>query len=135
MFPSPNSASARRVALSADALPAINSRQRSSRCCESSSTMSASRAGDSGSDDSRMRISRAQAALSHAPFAGVEGSGMLPSRDAPNGFHECGPRLSLLCQHAPPLGRHLVEPAAPLPGFFDPGTLDPSTLLEAIEQG
>jgi hypothetical protein len=59
---------------------------------------------------------------------------MFPSRDAPHGLHEGGPRLSLLDKHAPPFSRDLVEPAAPLAGLFDPDPLDPSTLLEAIEQ-
>src|SRR3989442_14096004 len=110
------------VASPANAPPAIKSRKRSSRCCESSSTISVSRVGERRSDDNRVHTSRAQ-------------SGMFDSRDAPHGLHECGPRLSLLCKHASPFSRDLVEPATPLGGLFDPGALDPSTLLEAIEQG
>ena len=56
---------------------------------------------------------------------------MVLSRDAPHGLHECGPRLSVPYKHASPFSRDLVEPATPLGGLFDPGALDPSTLLEA----
>src|SRR3989442_3261440 len=83
--------------------------------------ISVSRVGGRRSDDTRVHTSRAQ-------------SGMFDSRDAPHGLHECGPRLSLLCKHASPFSRDLVEPATPLGGLFDPGAPDPSTLLEAIEQ-
>ena len=115
------SASVRCVASSGDAPPAINSRQRSSRCCENSSTISFSRVGESRSDANRARTCSAQ-------------SGMFVSRDAPHSLDECGPRLPLLCKHTSPFSRDAVEAAAPIPWVFDPQTLDPST-LEAIEQG
>src|SRR6266542_858000 len=117
-----NSASVPCVASSRDAPPAISSRQRSSRCCESSSTISFSRVGDSRSGDNRGRTCSAQ-------------SGMFVSRDAPHSLYECGPRLLLLCKHTSPFSRDVVEAAAPLVWLLDPGTLDPSTLFEAIEQG
>src|SRR5262245_59327951 len=121
-FPSLKSASASRVASSGDDPAAINSRQRSSRCCESSSTISASRAGERRSVDRRGRTCCVQ-------------SGMFVSGDAPHGLDECCPRLPLLSEHASPFSRDLVEPAATLLRLLDPNTLDPATLLEAIEQG
>src|SRR2546422_64782 len=124
--PSLNSASARRVASSDDAPPLINSRHRSSRCCDSSSTISLSRVGESRSDNNRVRTSLVQR---------VEESGMFASGHSPHGLHERRPGLLLLCQHAFPISRQLVEAAAPLVWLFDPGTLDPSALLEAVEQG
>src|SRR5262245_45041885 len=121
-FPSLKSARASRAASSGDEPAAISSRQRSSRCCESSTTISASRAGERRSDDKRGRTCCAQ-------------SGMFASRDAPYGFHECSPRFLLLSKHAPPFGGDLVEAAAPLVGLLHPGALDPSALLQAIQQG
>ena len=59
---------------------------------------------------------------------------MFVSSDAAHGLDECCPRLALLGQYAAPFPGHLVEPAAPLAGLLDPGALDPSALLEAIEQ-
>src|SRR5262249_38037903 len=118
-----NSASVSRFASSDDAPPAINSCQRSSRCCESSSTISSSRAGDRRSDESRRRTSRAQSSLD-----------MVASRHAADSVDERGPRLPLLGEAAPPVGSHPVEAAAPRAGLLDPGALDPAALLEAIEQ-
>jgi hypothetical protein len=59
---------------------------------------------------------------------------MVACRNAPDGLDERGPRLSLLCEHAPAFGCDFVEAAAPLAGLLDPAALDPSTLLEAVEQ-
>src|SRR5215471_2327001 len=115
------SASATRVASSGDIPPAINSRQRSSRCCESSSTISASRVGESRRPDKRGRTCCDQ-------------SGMFVSCDALNSVYERRPGVALLSQRAPALRRDFVEAAASLMGLFDPGPLDPSTLLEAIQQ-
>src|SRR5262245_15247071 len=120
-LPSLKSASATRVASSGDAPPAINSRQRSSRCCESSSTISASRIGESCRDARRGRTCGAQ-------------SGMLISRDPAYRLDERRPGLSLLREHPTSFSRHLVETAAPLVGLLDPGALDPVPLLELIEQ-
>src|SRR3954464_13676420 len=104
-------ASVRCVASSGDAPPAINSRQRSSRCCESSSTILLSRGGDSCRDDNRERTSRVQ-------------SGMFVSGHPPNGLHERSPRLLLLRKNASPFSRNFVETAAPLVRLFDPRALD-----------
>jgi hypothetical protein len=60
---------------------------------------------------------------------------MFVSCDALNSVYERRPGLALLSQHAPTLRRDFVEAAASLVGLFDPGPLDPSTLLEAIQQG
>src|SRR5688572_20593880 len=121
-FPSLNSASARRVASSSDAPPDISSRQRSSRCCESSSTISCSRVGERRSDDKRGRTWPAQ-------------SGKFVSRHASYRLDECRPGLPLLGEEALSLRRQLVEPAAAFVGLLDPGALDPAALFEAIEQG
>src|SRR5262245_55863071 len=59
---------------------------------------------------------------------------MFVSCDALNSVYERRSGLALLRQHAPTLGRDFVEAAAPLVGLFDPDPLDPSTLLEAIQQ-
>src|SRR5262249_17004121 len=121
-FPSLKSASANRTASSGDAPPAINSRQRSSRCCESSSTTSASRPGERRNVDRRGRTCSAQ-------------SGMFVSRCAPPSLDECFPCLLLLSQDASSFRSDLVQAAAPLLGLLDPSALDPSALLESIEQG
>jgi hypothetical protein len=60
---------------------------------------------------------------------------MFVSGNAPHRLHERGPGLSLLGEDAPPLRRDLVEPSASLARFFNPRTLDPPTLLKAIQQG
>src|SRR5262245_40854714 len=93
------SASANRVASSGDAPPAINSRQRSSRCWESSSTISASREGVSRRGDKRGRTCSVQ-------------SGMFVSRDAPHSLDERLPCLLLLGQHKPSFCGDFVEAAA-----------------------
>src|SRR5687767_10967297 len=59
---------------------------------------------------------------------------MFASGDTAHGLHERRPRFPLLGKYPAPFSRHLVEPAAPLAGLFDPGALEPSALLEAIEQ-
>ena len=64
MLPSRKSASASRAASSGDFPASISSRHRSSRCCDSSSTTSASRAGESWSVDSRSRMRGAQSGMS-----------------------------------------------------------------------
>ena len=120
-FPSRNPASARSVASSSDAPPATSSRQRSSRCCESSSMISCSRVGDRRSDARRERMWGFQ-------------SGMLPSRDEPHGIDELVPGLALSEQHALTCRRQPIEAAPALAGFLDPCPLDPTALLEAIEQ-
>src|SRR5688572_26626173 len=121
-LPSLNPASARRVASSSGAPPAFSSRQRSSRCCDSSWTISCSRAGERRSVDSRGRRCSAH-------------SGMFVSGYASHRLDEGGKGLPLLRQDALALGRQLVEPAAAFVGLLDPGALDPFALFEAVEQG
>ena len=141
-FPSLNSPSALRSP-SGDKPLAIDSCH-GPRCREISSTICALRGGGEATTIARnsgpSRGSPVRAVLS-APgavlrmaLAAVAWQGQACSRDAPHGFDECGPRLPLLREHAPPFGGHLVEPAAPLVRLLHPGSLDPSALLEAVEQ-
>jgi hypothetical protein len=59
---------------------------------------------------------------------------MFVYQDALNSVYERRPGLPLLSEHAPTLRRDFVEAAASLVGLLDPIALDPSTLLEAIQQ-
>src|SRR6185503_13512428 len=120
-LPARNCASAKRVASSADAPPEIASRYCSARCCEISSTMSASRSGFKLSGASRARTSLCQ-------------SCMFSSRDPAHGLDERLPCFDLRGEHSVTLGRDFVEPASPLPGLLDPRSLDPPSLLEPIQQ-
>src|SRR5262245_60788475 len=116
---------------------ATSSRQRSSRCCDSSSTISASRDGAMESTDRRARMSALQSGFdSPCPSPTlVEGSGMFPSGcHEAHGLDEVVPRLALLQQHFAARGRQAIEATATLPWFLDPCTFDPAALLEAIEQ-
>src|SRR5262245_16305207 len=120
--PSPKSPRVSCVASSGEAPPAISSRQRSSRCWDSSSMISFSRVDESRSEARRARTCARQ-------------SGMLASRHAPYRLHERLPGLSLLGEHAPSRGRDPVEATAALVGLLDPGALDPAALLQAIQEG
>ena len=91
-FPSLNSASARRVASSSLAPPATSSRQRSSRCWASSSTISCSRAGERRRDDKRGRTCSVQLR-------------MFISGHASHSRDKRVPRLPLLGEDALALGR------------------------------
>src|SRR5690349_17781312 len=99
-----------------------SSRQRSSRCCDGSSTISASRAGASRTPASRARISALQ-------------SGMFASGDTSHRFHEGLPRFLLTLEHAPPFRRDPVVAAPPLACLLDPRPLDPGPFLEPVQQG
>jgi hypothetical protein len=59
---------------------------------------------------------------------------MFVSCDELNCVYERRPGLALLSEHAPALRRDFVEATASLFRLFNPGPLDPSTLLEAIQQ-
>src|SRR5688572_9214665 len=83
--------------------------------------MSASRSGLKRSGTSRARTSLCQ-------------SCMLRSRDPAYGLDERLPCLDLLGEHAVTVGRELVEPAPPLAGLLDPGSLDPTSFLQPVEQ-
>src|SRR4030095_6406606 len=65
---------------------------------------------------------------------GIGGSGMFASRHAAHRLYESVPSLARLGEHALPLGRYLVEPAAPFIRLLDPRPLDPSPLLETVQQ-
>src|SRR5512134_3032346 len=84
--------------------------------------MSASRSGLKLSGASRARTSLCQ-------------SCMVGSRGDPAyGFDECLPCLDLRFEHSVTVGRELVEPASPLAGLLDPGSLDPTSFLEPIQE-
>src|SRR5687767_11454134 len=83
--------------------------------------MSASRSGFKRSGASRARTSLCQ-------------SCMLGSRDPAYGLDERLPGLELRGEHAAAVGRDLVEPAPPLAGLLDPGSLDPTSFLKPIQQ-
>src|SRR5262245_49783341 len=61
-------------------------------------------------------------------------SGMIAPRDEPHGVDEGLPRLSLPGEHATTFRRQLIEAAPALAGLLDPLALEPSALLEAVEE-
>src|SRR5688572_20744656 len=83
--------------------------------------MSASRSGFKRSGASLARTSLCQ-------------SCMVGSRDPAHGLDERLPRLDLCAEHAATLGGDFVESAPPFAGLLDPGSLDPASFLEAIQQ-
>src|SRR5512139_3944995 len=83
--------------------------------------MSASRSGFKRNGASRARTSLCQ-------------SCMFGSGDPAHGLDERLPRLHLRREHAVTVRRELVEPAPPLAGLLDPGSLDPPAFLEPIQQ-
>jgi hypothetical protein len=56
------------------------------------------------------------------------------SGDPAHRLDECFPGLHLRFEHASTVGRDFVEAPPPLAGFLDPGALDPTALLEPIQQ-
>src|SRR5262245_40985471 len=84
--------------------------------------MSASRSGFKLSGASRARTSLCQSCM-------VSSSG-----DPAHRLDERLPCLDLRGEHSVTVGGELVEPAAPLAGLFDPGSLDPPSFLEPIQQ-
>src|SRR5688572_3455265 len=127
--PCKSSSAAVRAAVSESPWPR-SSRYRSSRCKESSSMISSSRAGARASADRRWR-----SAVVHLVVEGLVGSGMFSSRDARDGLDEDLPRGALGCEYAAALRGQPVEAPAPFAGFFHPGAENPAAFLEAIEQG
>src|SRR5262245_33260316 len=84
--------------------------------------MSASRSGFRRSDASRARTSLCQSCM-------VSSSG-----DPAHRLDERLPCLDLRLEHAVTVGRELVEPPAPFARLLDPGSLDPTSFLEPIEE-
>src|SRR5262249_28390275 len=102
--------------------PPLSARSYScSRCCESSSTISASRTGDNWSSDSRALISALK-------------SGMLNPGDQVDGFDELTPAGALLRQHVFARGRQAIVATAPLTWLFDPTAPNPVPFLKSIKQ-
>src|SRR4029077_16217113 len=94
----------------------------SSRCCESSSMISRSRAVQ------RLRLARR--ALTSA-FQ----SGILDSGDSTDCFHELEPSIALAGQHLfASRGEAIITPPA-LPCLFPPGAANPPPFFEPVEQG
>src|SRR5262245_42603042 len=83
---------------------------------------SASRAGVSRSDASRVRRSALQL-------------GMVDPRQQAHRLYERLPVIALPGEHAPAFGGEAVEAAAPLAGLLGPPALQPAALLEPVEQG
>src|SRR5829696_51397 len=93
----------------------------SSRCWASSSTISASRAGVSLRPDNRLLTSSFQ-------------SGMFDSGNTINGFDKLLPTVTLRRQNLLAFGSETVIATSSLSCFLYPATLNPTSLLESIEQ-
>src|SRR5258707_7936458 len=110
-----------RRASSSDA-PQLSARSySSSRCCESSSTISASHTGDNWSSARRALISTLK-------------SGMLNPRDQVDSFHELTPAGALLRQHVFARGCQPIVAAPALTRLFNPASTDPIPFLKSIKQ-
>src|SRR5882724_8741123 len=108
-------------AASSDA-PLLNARSySSSRCCESSSTISVSRTGGKPSSASRALISPLK-------------SGMLNPGYQVDSFHELTPAGALLRQHVFARGRQAIVAAPALTRLFNPAATDPVPFLKSIKQ-
>src|SRR6266550_2028303 len=117
-----NSSSDSRLASSSVAPRLSSCSYRSCRCCDSSSMISSSRAGE--------RPSPARRALTSAFQSGILNSG-----DSTDCFHELEPPVALAGQHLfAGRGEAIITPP-PLPGFFHPAAANPSSFLEPVEQG
>src|SRR6267378_2214960 len=92
-----------------------------SRCCESSSTISASRTGDNWSSARRALISTLK-------------SGMLNSSDEVDRLDELTPASALLRQHVFARGRQAIVAAPPLPRLFNPAATNPVPFFQSIKQ-
>src|SRR5688572_11578893 len=131
-----SSSSASRRASSSEIPSARSSLYRSSRCCDSSSMISASRPG--------LRCNSARRGRrwsTHSPLDSVGGdpafideSGMVDSGDEAHRVHERLPGMALPRQHTAALGGEAVEAPPPLAGLLDPLPLQPAPLLEAIQE-
>src|SRR6266576_3679885 len=92
-----------------------------SRCCESSSTISASRTGVNWSSARRSLISTLK-------------SGMLNPGDQVDSFDELTPAGALLRQHVFARGRQAIVAAPALTRLFNPAATDPVPFLKSIKQ-
>ena len=63
------------------------------------------------------------------------GSRRTKTRDLIERVEEFAPDAAAIAEHGAAVGGEPIEPAAPLARFFDPSALDPSSLLEFVEQG
>src|SRR6476620_1437331 len=93
----------------------------SSKCCESSSTISASRTGDNRNSANRALISTLK-------------SGMLNSGDQVDRFDELAPAGALLQQHIFARGRQAIVAAPALTCLFNPAAPNPVPFLQSIKQ-
>src|SRR5262245_13683805 len=118
---SASSSSATRLASAADVPARRISAYRSSRCCATSSRISASRDAGRFRSASRWRSSAFQ-------------SGMFELRDPSNRVDELFPGGTLRPQHRPALGGDAVIAAAPFARALDPASLNPPALFEPVEQ-
>src|SRR6478672_672013 len=94
----------------------------SSRCCESSSMISSSRAGE--------RLNPARRALTSA-FQ----SGILDSSDSTDCFHELEPPVALAGEHLFASRGEAIITSPALPRLFHPAAANPSPFFEPVEQG
>ena len=62
-------------------------------------------------------------------------SRMAKTRDLIERIEKFAPHPAAIAEHGAAVRGEPVEPAAPLPRFFDPPSLDPASLLEFVEQG
>src|SRR5262245_41243905 len=92
-----------------------------SRCCDSSSRISASRSGDKPSSDSRALISTLK-------------SGMLDSGDQVDRFNELTPPGALLRKHIFARRRQAIVAAPTLTRLFNPAATNPIPFLKSIKQ-
>src|SRR6478672_2761711 len=110
-----------RRASPADA-PQLSARSYScSKCCESSSTISASRTGDNWSSASRALISTLK-------------SGMLNSSDEVDRLDEFPPAGALLRKHVFARGRQAIVATPALPRLFNPAATNPVSFFKSIKQ-
>src|SRR6476646_3051235 len=108
-------------ATSSDAAPLTACSYSCSRCCESSSTISASRSGDKWSSASRALMSALK-------------PGMLTPSDEVDGFDKLTPARALLRKHVFSRGCQAIVATPALPRLFNPAATDPVAFLKSIKQ-
>src|SRR3954451_3558252 len=108
-------------ATSSEAPPLTARSYSSSMCCESSSTISASRIGDNCNPDSRALISTLK-------------SGMLNTGDQVDRFDELTPACALLQQHVFDRGGQAIITASTLTCLFNPAATNPVPFFKSVKQ-